>query len=119
MRLEFHAMRPVPYFYDTFPKSRRPEYSRQKGEIQTQVVIVGGGLTGCACAASFAAAGVDVVLLEADRIGAGSSAASSGLVRGDFDASFEATSRAHGVRHRASAMLRPCRVQSPLTNPNR
>ena len=98
MRLEFHAMRPVPYFYDTFPKSRRPEYSRQKGEIQTQVVIVGGGLTGCACAASFAAAGVDVVLLEADRIGAGETARSAGLVRQDFDASFQESAALHGLR---------------------
>ena len=52
-------------------------------------MIVGGGLTGCACAASFAAAGVDVVLLEADRVGAGETARSAGLVRQDLDASFQ------------------------------
>jgi len=98
LRLEFHAMRVVPYFLDTFPKSRRPEYSRQKGEIQTQVVIVGGGLTGCACAASFAAAGVKVVLLEADRIGAGETARSAGLLRQDLDASFQESAALHGVR---------------------
>lgn len=98
MRVEFHAMRAVPYFFDTFPKSRRPEYPRQKGVIQTEVVIVGGGLTGCACAASFAAAGVDVVLLEADRIGAGETARSAGLVRQDPDASFQETAALHGLR---------------------
>ena len=98
MRLEFHEMRPVPYFYDTFPRSRRPEYSRQKGEIEAQVVIVGGGLTGCACAASFAAAGVKVVLIEADRIGAGETARSAGLVRQDLDASFQETAALHGLR---------------------
>lgn len=91
-------MRAVPYFLDTFPKRRRPEYSRQKGEIQTQVVIVGGGLTGCACAASFASAGVDVVLLEAERIGAGETARSAGLVRQDLDASFRESAALHGVR---------------------
>ena len=91
-------MRAVPYFLDTYPKTRRPEYSRQKGEIQTQVVIVGGGLTGCACAASFASAGVDVVLLEAERIGAGETARSAGLVRQDLDASFQESAALHGVR---------------------
>src|SRR6185436_4601844 len=73
-------------------------YPRWRGNAETRVVVIGGGLTGCATAYALSQAGVPVVLLEADRIGAGSSAASSGLVRGDFDASFEATSRAHGVR---------------------
>ncbi len=98
MRLEFTTMRPVPYFSDTLPRSRRPEYSRQKGEIQTQVAIVGGGLTGCACAASFAAAGVKVVLLEADRVAAGETARSAGLLRQDLDASFQETGALHGLR---------------------
>lgn len=91
-------MRPVPYFLDTFPRSRRAEYPRQKGEIQTQVAIVGGGLTGCACATAFAAAGIRVVLLEADRIGSGATARSTGLVRQDLDASFQETVALHGVR---------------------
>ena len=91
-------MRAVPYFFDTFPKSRRPEYSRQKGEIDTQVVIVGGGLTGCACAVSFAAAGVKVVLIEADRVGAGETARSAGILRQDLDASFQETAALHGLR---------------------
>jgi glycine/D-amino acid oxidase-like deaminating enzyme len=91
-------MRALPYFFDTFPKSRRPEYSRQKGEIQTQIVVVGGGLTGCACAASFASADVRVVLLEADRIGAGETARSPGLLRQDLDASFQESAALHGLR---------------------
>ena len=61
-------------------------------------MIVGGGLTGAACAASFAAAGVKVVVLEADRIGAGSTAGSPGLVREDFDGSFQQSAAAHGLR---------------------
>lgn len=91
-------MRPVPFFLDTFPRSRRPDYSRQRGEIRTDVVVVGGGLTGCACAAAFAAAGVKVVLIEADRIGAGATAASAGLLRQDLDASFQESAALHGVR---------------------
>ena len=91
-------MRPVPFFFDTFPRSRRPDYSRQRGEIRTRVAIVGGGLTGCACASSFAAAGIQVVLLEADRIGAGATAASAGLLRQDLDASFQESAELHGLR---------------------
>lgn len=91
-------MRPVPYFLDTFPRSRRPEYPRHRGEIRTSVVVVGGGLTGCACAAAFSTAGVKVVLLEAERIGADATAASAGLLRQDFDASFQQSVALHGVR---------------------
>ena len=62
------------------------------------VAIVGGGLTGSACAAAFSAAGVKVALLEADRIGAGATAGSAGLLRQDLDASFPASAEAHGLR---------------------
>ena len=62
------------------------------------MVVVGGGLTGTTCAWSFASAGVKVVLLEADRIAGGGTAASTGLIREDFDASFQETSAAHGLR---------------------
>ena len=91
-------MRPVPFFLDSFPRSRRPEYSRQRGEIRTRVAIVGGGLTGCACALSFTAAGIDTVLLEADRIGAGATARRAGLLRQDLDASFQESAARHGIR---------------------
>src|SRR5262245_2179550 len=90
--------RDAAFWLDRFPKSRRPSYPIFRGQLDTDVVIVGGGLTGCACAASFAAAGVNVVLVEADRIGGGATAGALGLVREDFDASFQATSNAYGLR---------------------
>jgi glycine/D-amino acid oxidase-like deaminating enzyme len=91
-------MRTVPYFVDTFPSSRRPAYARQKGDLKTDVVIVGGGLTGTACALAFATSGVRVAVIEEDRIGAGATAASAGLLRQDFDASFQETASRHGLR---------------------
>src|SRR5260221_9527710 len=91
-------MRPVRYFPDTFPRPRRPDYSRHRGDLRVPVAIVGGGLTGCACAAAFTAAGVKVILLEADRLGAGATAGSAGLLRQDLDASFQASAAEHGVR---------------------
>ena len=92
------ATRNVPYWLDRVPKTRRPAFPRLRGAFDTSVVIVGGGLTGCACAWSFAAAGVKVILLEADTIGSGATARGLGLVREDFDASFQETASAHGLR---------------------
>ena len=88
----------TPLWLDRYPKSRRPSYPRFHGELDTDVAIVGGGLTGCACAASFAAAGIRTVLLESDRIGTGATAGSAGLIREDFDASFQETASAYGLR---------------------
>jgi glycine/D-amino acid oxidase-like deaminating enzyme len=92
------STRHVPYWLDRVSRARRPAYPRLRGPLDTSVVIVGGGLTGCACAWSFAAAGVKVALLEAEAIGAGATARGLGLVREDFDASFQATASAHGLR---------------------
>jgi gamma-glutamylputrescine oxidase len=91
-------IRHAPYWLDRFAKGRRPSYPRQRGTLDTSVVVVGGGLTGCACAWSFAAAGIRVVLLEAEAIGAGATAGGPGLIREDFDASFPQTAATHGLR---------------------
>ena len=64
-------IRNVPLWLDRYPKSRRPSYPRFRGDLEADVVIVGGGLTGCVCAWSFAGAGVKTILLEADSIGRG------------------------------------------------
>jgi glycine/D-amino acid oxidase-like deaminating enzyme len=87
----------IPYWLDRVPRGRRPSYSRFRGNVDTRVVIVGGGLTGCACALSFATAGVKVVLLEAEAIGQAATARATGLVREDFDASFKDAASAHGL----------------------
>jgi NADPH-dependent 2,4-dienoyl-CoA reductase/sulfur reductase-like enzyme len=60
----------------------KPEYSSLSGSHESDVVIVGGGVTGALTALRFAEAGVGVILLEANRIGRGSSAASSALLSG-------------------------------------
>jgi glycine/D-amino acid oxidase-like deaminating enzyme len=90
--------RNVPFWLDRFPKSRRPSYPTFRGQLDVDVVVVGGGLTGAACAASFAASGVQIALVESDRIGAGTTAAALGLVREDFDGSFQQASARYGLR---------------------
>src|SRR5687767_6203069 len=86
------------YWHDRFPRSRRPAYPRYRGDTETDVVVVGAGLTGCACAYSFAASGVRVIVLEADRIGSGATAGAPGLMREDLDAPFLGASQSLGLR---------------------
>lgn len=48
-----------------------PEFPKLNGDRKTDVLIVGGGMCGILCAYFLKAAGVDCVLVEADRIGMG------------------------------------------------
>lgn len=50
------------------------------GELQTDVCVIGGGFTGLCAALNLAEQGLDVVLLEAERIGFGASGRCGGLV---------------------------------------
>ena len=91
-------MRTHPYFLDAYPTSRRPSYPQFRGSAEASVAIVGGGLTGAACAAAFSTSGVKTILLEADRVGAAATAANPGLLRHDFEASFQDTVARYGLR---------------------
>lgn len=91
-------MKQAPFWLHRFPRSRRPSYPRIRGEHHTRIVIVGGGLTGAACALSFAAAGIDAVVLEADVIGGAQIAGGIGLLREGFAGSFKDTAHTCGLR---------------------
>lgn len=66
--------------------------------MATDVAIVGGGLTGCATAYTFAAAGFKVALVEGSRLGRGSSGFSSGWVSEDPGTDFLAVERVVKLR---------------------
>ncbi len=83
---------------DRFPKSRLPSYPRQRGHLDTDVAIVGGGLTGCATAYALGAAGVNVVLIEADQIGRGGTGSGAGWIADDPGVSFADLEKALGSR---------------------
>jgi len=83
---------------DTFPRQRRPDHPRLRGEHTADVVIVGGGLTGCATAFACAAAGMRPLVIEADRLGGGSAGRSAGLLLPDPGVSFRDIVSAHGLR---------------------
>jgi glycine/D-amino acid oxidase-like deaminating enzyme len=83
---------------DTIPVARRPAYPRLHGEHVADVAIIGGGLIGCATAYACAVAGLRSIVIEADRVGQGSSGRSAGLLTGEPGPSFKDLSAAHGLR---------------------
>jgi glycine/D-amino acid oxidase-like deaminating enzyme len=84
---------------DRLPRSRVPAYpTLKKGAHEIEVVVIGGGLTGCATAYAFAAAGSQVALLEAGQIGRGASAMSSGIIADDPGSSFAVAAEQLGLR---------------------
>src|SRR5262249_52479161 len=83
---------------DQFPKSRVPSFPKYKGAQSTDVVVIGGGLTGCTTAYAFAAAGVMVVLLEGEQIGRGHSGCSTGWIAEDPGISFVELEKIAGLR---------------------
>jgi glycine/D-amino acid oxidase-like deaminating enzyme len=68
-----------------------------RGEQDTDVVIVGAGLTGCATAVACALAGLKPVVIEAERTGLAAGRA-AGLMLPDPGPSFRDTAKRHGLR---------------------
>jgi glycine/D-amino acid oxidase-like deaminating enzyme len=86
-----------PWLYE-FPRTRRPDFPRLRGEHTCDVVIVGGGLTGTATAYACSMAGLKPIVIEADRVGQGSAGRSAGLLLADPGPLFRDVVQAHGVR---------------------
>lgn len=75
-------------WFDAVPPAKRRQYPAYRGDIASPVVIIGGGMTGCMTAHACAAAGLKVLLLEADRIGQGGSSLASGVFTAEATTSF-------------------------------
>lgn len=60
--------------------NRAPEHPPLRGEVTTDVCVIGGGIAGCSTALELAERGYRVVLLEGQRIGWGASGRSGGQV---------------------------------------
>jgi glycine/D-amino acid oxidase-like deaminating enzyme len=73
-------------------------YPPLRGDLSVDVAIVGGGITGAVLAWRFADAGVRVALLEASRMGRGSTAASTALLMQEPDEDFTRLARRYGRR---------------------
>src|SRR5438105_12412350 len=88
---------------DQFPKSRIPESPRYRGKAEADVVVVGGGLTGCLTAYAPAVAGEKTILLEANRIGGGASGSAAGWIAPEPNVPFARLERAVGRQQARAA----------------
>jgi len=86
------------YWADRTASARRRTYSKFRGSDTSDVVVIGGGLTGCASAYALSAAGLRVVLLEADRLAEGGTAGGTGVIVPQPDASYVSVENAAGRR---------------------
>jgi glycine/D-amino acid oxidase-like deaminating enzyme len=83
---------------DGIPLKKRPAFPAYRGEEEVPLVIIGGGLTGAMTAYAAAAAGIKVLLLDANRVGQGGSGHASGICAGEAAPSFVALEDAAGRR---------------------
>ena len=60
--------------------ARMPRFKPLNGDLQTEVLIIGGGITGLLCAYFLEQAGVSYVLVEAGRICGGTTGRTTGKI---------------------------------------
>ncbi len=84
---------------------QKPTFPTLEGEVQTDVLIIGGGLTGLLCAHLLRQAGVDCILAEANTICGGVTHNTTAKVTYHHGAVFDTMVRRYGVSY-ASAYLR-------------
>ena len=66
-------------------EKRTVAYPALKGNKRTQVLVIGGGMAGILCARKLLAAGKDVILVEANRIGSGITAKTTAVLTAQHD----------------------------------
>lgn len=84
------------YWGERTGPARRREYPRLRGEHSADVVVIGGGLTGCTAAYGLAAAGLDVILVEGDRLANRATAGSLGALVSEPDATVQSVADLSG-----------------------
>lgn len=82
-----------PYWWEEFST-----FDAQPNQYPSEcdVIVVGGGLTGCSAALTLAKAGVNVVVLEAQRPGHGASTRNGGMIGGGYRLSLEEMEQHYG-----------------------
>ena len=91
--MRLHLGRPI---WGARKDIKRPRYPILLGSQDADVAIVGGGMTGATVAHVFAEAGERVVVVEADRVGSGSTTASTALLMQETDETLGDLSRRYG-----------------------
>ncbi|MEO8678173.1 MAG: FAD-dependent oxidoreductase [Vicinamibacterales bacterium] len=75
-----HIRYGVPPWTDAVLLKKRKEFPAFRGDITAPVVIIGGGMAGCMTAYACAAAGLKVLLLEAERMAQGGTSRATGFL---------------------------------------
>jgi glycine/D-amino acid oxidase-like deaminating enzyme len=86
------------YWADRTKAARRRTYPTLRGDHTADVVVIGGGLTGCTMAYGLASAGLDVILVERDRLATGATAGSLGALVAEPDARYRSVEQLTGRR---------------------
>src|SRR5688500_15296725 len=81
MDIDLHSGRPV-WLLD---KKGKFDHKPLAGDIDSEVVIVGGGISGALLAYALVNQGMEVVLLDSREIGAGSTSASTAILSFETD----------------------------------
>jgi glycine/D-amino acid oxidase-like deaminating enzyme len=91
------------YWEERTADNRRRSYPKFRGRHTADMVIIGGGLTGATAAYVLAAGGLDVVLLEGERLASGSTAGGVGAIVPEPSSSFRSVEAAVGKRDARNA----------------
>src|SRR6185295_20352007 len=86
----------VPVWLDRDARAGDVRFPTLTRHLDVDIAVVGGGATGAAVAWRFADAGLRVALVEAARIGRGSTSASTALLMQEPDEDFSVLSRRYG-----------------------
>ena len=92
----------TPYWWDAAPPVDAPPAEWQNC---VDVVIIGGGFTGFGAAIPLARAGLRVLIVEKDKIGAGASTRNGGITSGNLRYSFDQLSKKFGPEKAAKFYL--------------
>ena len=97
-----------PYWWEDFTPDagQAPELP-----AESEVVVVGAGLTGCSAARTLAKSGADVVVLDAQRPGFGASTRNGGMIGGGYRLSLEQMTKRYGTET-THALLRESHIDS-------
>lgn len=78
-------------------KNIEKEYPKLKGNIETDVCIIGGGLTGISAAYELAKCGVKVLVLEKDKIGKSTTGNTTGKITSQHGLFYEYLVQSEGI----------------------
>ncbi|PTX56448.1 gamma-glutamylputrescine oxidase [Litoreibacter ponti] len=90
--------RPGTYPNSWYTATARPlsPFNPLRGEVRADLCVIGGGYTGLSAALHAAKAGLDVVLIDAQRVGFGASGRNGGQVQSGFNANQQALEKTLG-----------------------